>query len=114
MAMRTKTVHSEVLWALNPTNNVIDCYQSVPSRSPPRQISEALQRFGVSGTSRGLIVIRIVDRAVPVTEIEEKMKLVVDGEMVPLTDLGGLTDWQRIKTVRFCILRKRRLHTEDE
>lgn len=36
--MRTKTPHSEIIWNLNPTNNV---RRSVPDRSIPRHVCDA-------------------------------------------------------------------------
>ncbi|TDL14659.1 CGI-121-domain-containing protein [Rickenella mellea] len=78
-ALKTKTVHSEVLWSLNPTNN----------------ITEALRRFGISDSSTAIVVARVgpqSDRSV----IEEQMREVIQGRLVPL-DLHNLTDWSAIK-----------------
>ncbi|KAG8876856.1 hypothetical protein FRC20_000561, partial [Serendipita sp. 405] len=41
--LRTKYIHSEILWLLNPGNN----------------ISEAIRRFGVADASTSLIVVRV-------------------------------------------------------
>lgn len=77
-ALRTKTVHSEVLWALNPTNN----------------ISEAIRRYGVSDTTRALVVVRIGESDGSIGAD------VVTGTLSRFTALEGLTDWSTIKKVR--------------
>ncbi|EIW81984.1 CGI-121-domain-containing protein [Coniophora puteana RWD-64-598 SS2] len=77
--LRTKTVHSEILWALCPTNN----------------ISEAIRRYGISDTSKALFVVR-VDSA-SVGDVEERMRGVVEGRVVPLSTLAELVDWQAVK-----------------
>ncbi|KAF9268412.1 CGI-121-domain-containing protein [Marasmius fiardii PR-910] len=81
-SLRTKTVHSEILFMLNPTNN----------------ITEAIRRYGVSDSSRALLVVHISERARSTTsEIEIKMKNAVEGVLSPLDKLEELTDWERIK-----------------
>ncbi|KAI0301938.1 CGI-121-domain-containing protein [Multifurca ochricompacta] len=77
--LRTKTVHSEVLWALNPSNN----------------ITEALRRYGVSDDSTALLVIRIdpLDFLV----VQDRMGSVVEGTLAPILELAGLTDWAAVK-----------------
>jgi len=72
-------VHSEVIWALNPSNN----------------ITEALRRYGVSDDSTALLVIRI-DPIEP-SQVKSKMSAVVEGTQVPLSELAGLTDWVAVK-----------------
>ncbi|KAI0719219.1 CGI-121-domain-containing protein [Fomitopsis betulina] len=77
-ALRTKTVHSEIIWALSPNNN----------------ITEAIRRFGVSDTATSLFVVRVGG---PGTSIEDDMKAVVAGDVLPLADLPKLTDWATVK-----------------
>ncbi|KAK7051385.1 hypothetical protein VNI00_004885 [Paramarasmius palmivorus] len=77
-SLRTKTVHSEVIFMLNPTNN----------------ITESIRRYGVSDSSNALIVVHITNNTSDV-HVEKRMKDVVDGELVPFTDLQ--TDWDRVK-----------------
>lgn len=87
-SLRTRTVHSEVLWALNPTNN----------------ISEAIRRYGVSDNTTALIVVRIGTCNM---DIQKPMETAVAGTLRPMTSLGALTDWASIKkvgTVFFCLL----------
>ncbi|KXN90555.1 hypothetical protein AN958_04227 [Leucoagaricus sp. SymC.cos] len=79
--LRTKTVHSEVLWNLNPTNN----------------ITEAIRRYGVSDTTASLFVVRIDAGTLSGGEMELRMKKVVDGDLVPLSQLREVTDWSTIK-----------------
>ncbi|EPQ59754.1 CGI-121-domain-containing protein, partial [Gloeophyllum trabeum ATCC 11539] len=78
-ALRTKTVHSEILWALNPSNN----------------ISEAIRRYGVSDACTSLLVIRI--DSPELQGVQEKMEAVVSGQMVPLAHLSSLVDWASVK-----------------
>lgn len=79
--LRTKTVHSEVLWALNPTNN----------------ITEAIRRYGVSDTTSALFVVRIDGPNMSPSEIQDKMNAVVSGTVVPVSVLETLTNWTTIK-----------------
>ncbi|EGO30133.1 hypothetical protein SERLADRAFT_454421 [Serpula lacrymans var. lacrymans S7.9] len=78
-SLRTRTVHSEILWCLNPTNN----------------ISEAIRRYGVSDTSSALFVVRITSP--DLVDVESGMKCVVEGNIVPQNTLQELTDWSSIK-----------------
>ncbi|KAI0250507.1 CGI-121-domain-containing protein [Lactifluus subvellereus] len=77
--LRTKTVHSEVIWALNPSNN----------------ITEALRRYGVSDDSTALLVIRI--DPLEHSDVRNRMSAVVEGTQVPIAELAGLTDWTAVK-----------------
>ncbi|KAJ3540691.1 hypothetical protein NM688_g6192 [Phlebia brevispora] len=77
-SLRTKTVHSEVLWNLNPTNN----------------ITEAIRRYGVSEDTKALFVVRI-DKAIP--DVADKIAAVVQGKLTSLDDLAQITDWSSIK-----------------
>ncbi|KAG6884802.1 hypothetical protein C0993_008166 [Termitomyces sp. T159_Od127] len=65
-ALRTRSVQSEVIWALNPTNN----------------ISEGLRRYGVSGETTAVLVVGI---GAPATGIA--------GTLVGLDELAEVTDW---------------------
>ncbi|KAH9843501.1 CGI-121-domain-containing protein [Rhodofomes roseus] len=78
-ALRTKTVHSEILWALSPNNN----------------ITEAIRRFGVSDNTTALIVVRVGSSGIP--DIEHRMKAIATGDIRPLSDLSKLTDWATVK-----------------
>ncbi|RDX44704.1 CGI-121-domain-containing protein [Lentinus brumalis] len=77
--IRTKTVHSEILWALNPTNN----------------ISEAIRRYGVADTTAALIVVRICSPELE--NVEQLMRTVVSGKLSPLDGLADITDWSSVK-----------------
>ncbi|KZT63978.1 CGI-121-domain-containing protein [Daedalea quercina L-15889] len=78
-SLRTKTVHSEILWALSPNNN----------------ITEAIKRFGVSDSTASLIVVRVGPPEM--SDIEHRMKTLVSGDPLPLTDLTKLTDWFAVR-----------------
>ncbi|TFK64722.1 CGI-121-domain-containing protein [Pluteus cervinus] len=79
--LRTKTVHSEILWALNPTNN----------------ITEALRRYGNSDTSTTLLVVRVGGMDVPAETVLKQMNEVAIGDVQPLDTLEALTDWSSVK-----------------
>ncbi|KAI0302933.1 CGI-121-domain-containing protein [Russula brevipes] len=77
--LRTKTVHSEVIWALNPSNN----------------ITEAFRRYGVSDDSTALLVIRI--DPLEFSDAERRMNGVIEGTQAPISELADLTDWIAVK-----------------
>ncbi|KAH9927855.1 CGI-121-domain-containing protein [Amylocystis lapponica] len=78
-SLRTKTLHSEVLWTLNPTNN----------------ITEAIRRYGVSDTTTSLLVVRIAPP--DVHDIGARMQAVVSGDLRPIDELNKITDWSAVK-----------------
>ncbi|KAF9468757.1 CGI-121-domain-containing protein [Collybia nuda] len=80
-SLRTRTVHSEILWALNSTNN----------------ISEAIRRYGISEASTDLIVVRISGPEASTTAIRESISRVVIGVETTLTMLSQLTDWASVR-----------------
>ncbi|KAJ7695735.1 kinase binding protein CGI-121-domain-containing protein [Mycena rosella] len=80
-SLRTKTVHSEIIWALNPTNN----------------ISEAMRRYGVSDTTTALIAVRIAGPEVLATSVEGDMDAVIKGTKASFSALPALTDWAAVK-----------------
>ncbi|KAI9572472.1 kinase binding protein CGI-121-domain-containing protein [Boletus coccyginus] len=76
--MRTKTPHSEIIWNLNPTNN----------------ITEGIKRYGVSDATTDLIVMHIAgwERE----DILKRMLEVVDGELDLLANVVQVTDWETV------------------
>ncbi|GAA5893238.1 Cgi121p [Sporobolomyces salmoneus] len=74
--LKSKTLHSEVIWMLEPGSN----------------ISEALKHFGLSATTKDLLLVRIQPETASDTpqEIEEGMKSIVEGEIASLDLLGKL------------------------
>ncbi|PPR00482.1 hypothetical protein CVT24_004537 [Panaeolus cyanescens] len=81
-SLRTKTVHSEILYNLNPTHN----------------ITEAIRRYGVGDDTTDLIVVQINSPdALPAPEVEAKLKELVTGDLAPFSDLALVTDWSAIK-----------------
>lgn len=98
-SLRTKTVHSEVLWALSPTNNVrlTSCTLFYRLSHFIFKITEALRRYGVSDTGTALFVVRIA----PTKEenVQDKMNATIKGYIVPVNTLQQLTDWSAIRKV---------------
>ncbi|KAL0949847.1 hypothetical protein HGRIS_009880 [Hohenbuehelia grisea] len=83
--LRTKTVHSEILWVLNPTNN----------------ITEALRRFGVSESTQSLVVVHVCQTGVSGESVSQQMSEIVAGDLQPMDALAKVTDWPAVKKVRF-------------
>jgi hypothetical protein len=85
---------------LNPTNNVSRSYRHVRLADLLNiKITEAIRRYGVSDSTASLLVVRIDAGTLPANEIEVKMKNIVDGDLVPFSDLDKVTDWSTIKKV---------------
>ncbi|KIY69039.1 CGI-121-domain-containing protein [Cylindrobasidium torrendii FP15055 ss-10] len=80
-ALRTKTVHSEILWSLNPTNN----------------ITEAIRRYGISDSTKSLLVVHIAPKSQSAEDLKAKLQRIVDGTLVPASTLAGITDWAKVK-----------------
>ena len=103
-SLRTKTVHSEILWALNPTNNVYIFFflqirrSSIISSVP--QISEAIRRYGLADNTSSLIVVRITSP--DLGSVKELMSSVVSGTLSPLEELSNITDWASVKKACVC------------
>jgi len=96
--LRTKTVHSEILWALSPGNNV---RLSIPDKSthisiPCPQISEAIRRYGISDSATSLLVVEIGT----IPSHRDKIKAVVNGTVSPFSRLSEVTDLATIKKVQ--------------
>ncbi|KAJ9106678.1 hypothetical protein QFC20_004009 [Naganishia adeliensis] len=92
--LRTKTVHSEVLLALHPSNNIAD----------------AIKRFGISPSTSSLLLVKIGSptgtHGTRETQPEidayqqslvDRMSELVEGDMVPLQELPRTSDWKAIK-----------------
>lgn len=61
------------------------------------QITEALRRYGVSDDSSSLFVVRIDGT---MSDVPERTRSVVKGNLVPVSELASITDWASIKKVR--------------
>ncbi|KAI6039258.1 kinase binding protein CGI-121-domain-containing protein [Pisolithus marmoratus] len=78
-SLRTKTVHSEIIWALNPTNN----------------ISEAIKLFGVSSRTTDLILVHAA--TFDTSNVQQKMHNVVEGRLVPMSTIPDSTSWADVR-----------------
>ncbi|GAA5974621.1 hypothetical protein JCM5350_001222 [Sporobolomyces pararoseus] len=79
-SLKSKTLHSEVIWMLEPGTN----------------ISEALKHFGLSANTKDLLLVRIRgnESAEKQTsaDVEAGMKSIVEGELASLDLLGNLPE----------------------
>lgn len=114
-SLRTRTVHSEVLLALHPSNNVSTndlLILQLADIDVLRQIADAIKRFGISSSTTSLLLVRIgsptgTDSEATQEKIDSYQQLLVDqmselveGDMVPLQELPSTSDWKAIKKVR--------------
>ncbi|KAM4746945.1 EKC/KEOPS complex subunit TPRKB isoform 1-T2 [Rhinophrynus dorsalis] len=77
--MKTRTLNSEVLFNLSPTNN----------------ISEAFKKFGLSDSDSGVLVV-LTDDGSKTVDPQEIISH-VEGQQVPLTELSDLTDIAKVR-----------------
>ncbi|XP_061663927.1 EKC/KEOPS complex subunit TPRKB [Syngnathoides biaculeatus] len=77
--MKTRSLFSEVILNLSPTNN----------------ISEAFKRFGISDGDDSVLVVLVhgKEESDPFSDVASK----VDGQQVPVDDLSSLSDLEQIK-----------------
>ena len=69
------------------------------------KITEAIRRYGISKGNEDVVVVKIGSSELLPAEELEKMKEVIDGTLVPFTELGDVTDWSTIKKV--CVFSNR-------
>lgn len=96
-SLRTRTVHSEILWALNPSNNVRVSISTKRTNVliPFLQISEAIRRYGISDSATSLFVVEIST----LPSHLDKINAIVDGTVSPFSRLHEITDWGTIRKV---------------
>lgn len=104
--LKTPNVHSELVTSLSPSNNVRTSH--IPpdlSQADLAQIADAYRRFGISPTTKDLVVVKITypsDSApTPVSrdDIEKHLAENVEGTPAEFSDdeLGVSTDWTKVK-----------------
>ncbi|XP_072530327.1 EKC/KEOPS complex subunit TPRKB [Salminus brasiliensis] len=77
--MKTRSLYSEIIFSLSPTNN----------------ISEAFKRFGVSDSDRAVLVVLVHNRGDVLNEDDVMSK--VDGQQIPADQISTLSDIAKIK-----------------
>ncbi|KAH8813078.1 kinase binding protein CGI-121-domain-containing protein [Xylogone sp. PMI_703] len=85
--LRTRNVHSEIVFSLSPNNN----------------IAESFRRFGVQATTQNLLVMKVSTPARPVTAemVQAHLNQAIEGEQITFGDgnLSDMTDIARVKKV---------------
>ncbi|KAI1384241.1 uncharacterized protein F4822DRAFT_419133 [Hypoxylon trugodes] len=85
--MKTPNIHSEIVCSLSPNKN----------------ISEAYRRFGITPTSRHLIIVKVLispPSTLTPTTISQHLLTNVSGTPIPFTDSilqSDLTDWGKVR-----------------
>ncbi|KAI0509074.1 kinase binding protein CGI-121-domain-containing protein [Xylaria bambusicola] len=87
-ALKTPNVHSEMVYALSPTSN----------------IAEAYRRYGITPTTKDLVVVKVLvsppsSSSAAAQDVEKHLLAHVKGQPAPFTDetLSALTDWGRVR-----------------
>ncbi|KAK5709799.1 hypothetical protein LTR17_019469 [Elasticomyces elasticus] len=78
--MKSKNVHSEIVFSLSPNNNISECFR----------------RFGVGESTKDLVAIKIKSDA---SRIQQHLQQHIQGQIVPFTDetLASLRDEARLR-----------------
>ncbi|EMR68155.1 hypothetical protein MGN70_005871 [Eutypa lata] len=88
--MRTPNIHSEIVCSLSPTNN----------------IAEAYRRYGITSSSKDIIIVKVLisnaeDQSSELTsqDVEAHLQEHVEGISVPFSDeiLSEITDWTKVR-----------------
>ncbi|KAI1415035.1 hypothetical protein F5Y13DRAFT_187722 [Hypoxylon sp. FL1857] len=86
-SMKTPNIHSEIVCSLSPNNN----------------ISEAYRRFGITPTSKHLIIVKVLispTSTLTPAAVEQHLLANVKGTPTPFTDdtlQSSLTDWPKVR-----------------
>jgi EKC/KEOPS complex subunit CGI121/TPRKB len=81
--LKSRNIHSEIVFCLSPNNN----------------IGEAFRRYGVSDTSKSLVVIKVsIDPSITHDSVEAHLKEVMKGSSLPFEDssFGDISDLTKI------------------
>ncbi|TKS90983.1 EKC/KEOPS complex subunit [Collichthys lucidus] len=77
--MKTRSLYSEIIFNLSPTNN----------------ISEAFKRFGISDGDDSVLVVLVHNK--DESQLLSDITAAVDGRQVPVEDISSLSDQTKIK-----------------
>lgn len=98
--LKSRNVHSEIVFSLSPNNNVSRCFPSnFHTHSPQVQIAESFRRFGIQDTSTHVVAVKVLKS--PEQSVAEHLTTNVQGELVALTDeaLASVKDDARIRKI---------------
>ncbi|KAG9790355.1 hypothetical protein KCU88_g1239, partial [Aureobasidium melanogenum] len=94
--LKSRNIHSEIVFSLSPNNNV-------PVLTfLPLQIGEAFRRFGVSETTRDLLVMKVATTPqITLESVSQHLSTHIQGNEVPLDDatFQQTADFDRIRKV---------------
>ncbi|TNM91388.1 EKC/KEOPS complex subunit TPRKB [Takifugu flavidus] len=77
--MKTRSLYSEIIFSLSPTNN----------------ISEAFKRFGIADGDDSVLLVLV--HSEDESQLLADIKSMVNGQQVPVEDVSSLTDQEKIK-----------------
>ncbi|KAF7694057.1 EKC/KEOPS complex subunit TPRKB [Silurus meridionalis] len=77
--MKTRSLYSEIIFSLSPTNN----------------ISEAFKRFGISDNDHAVLIVLVHNKEEEYNKDDVQSK--VDGQQIPADQMSSLSDFAKIK-----------------
>ncbi|RKF55189.1 EKC/KEOPS complex subunit cgi121 [Erysiphe neolycopersici] len=91
--LRTRNIHSEVVYALSPRNN----------------ITTAFVNFGITDQTRDLIIVKVGDLTLH-DSIKDHLSKIIEGDAETFSDdtLANITDWTRVHKL-YSVMEKRQL-----
>lgn len=104
--LRSRNVHSEIVFSLSPNNNVsLPLLISLSSLTRvTSQIAASFRTFGVLPTIKNLILIKVTTPSTPeftAENVANHISSAVEGEQVPFNDeeIAKMTDWAKVKKI---------------
>lgn len=82
--LKTKTLHSEILWALSPGTNIMD----------------AIKKFGLGSQTTEILLVKLQPTAdlTPKDDLDQAAKNLMEGKLVSLDQLGqSMVNWKELR-----------------
>lgn len=100
--LKSRNVHSEIVFSLSPTNNVRSSNTFHERGRSCFQIADSFRRFGLTDTTENLIVVKVsVKTDITHNSVAEHLKEVIDGTPASFDDetIFSFSDIERIRKV---------------